>query len=197
MIGQALLVNEDVRSWVHALLLAAVSATWTSFEAVTSDAWELVLNSRPSILAKNVFRQLDQSDPNDRVTQKQIGLGILAKYDFNVRDKLGTILRTKFDFTSVTTIRRAYSSVFGKLEELEAALAEPELSTLEATRHLVVHRGGLVDAEYKRRSKSSLALGTALPLDAATVSSWANAVIDSSCKLLVFLDDWLVQNPDR
>ncbi len=193
----SLLQNEDVRSSVRALLLAAASATWTSFESVAADAWEVVLNSRPTYLAQNMFRHIDHGDPNEEVTQKQIGLGVLARYDFNVRDKLGSILRSKFAFTSVTAIRKAYSSAFGKPAGLETALARPELSVIEATRHLIVHRGGLVDEEYKHRTKSTLPVGTPLPLTGSTISCWTNAVIDSGCELLVFLDDWLLRNPDH
>ena len=36
----------------------------------------------------------------------RMAVSLLAKYGFDLRKKLGTVLRTKFDFTSVAGIRQ-------------------------------------------------------------------------------------------
>ena len=105
------------------------------------------------------------------------------------------LLAPKFDFTSVSGIGTAYEAAFCRSPELSELLAVPELSHLEATRHLVVHRAGLVDEEYIRRTRESVLVGTQLLLTGARVSELSNAAVAAGVRLLQFIDGWLIQNP--
>jgi hypothetical protein len=62
-------------------------------------------------------------------------VGLLAKHDFDLRGKIGTILAEKYDFTGVEGMRQAYSAAFGKRATIEAAFSSDRLLELEAVRH--------------------------------------------------------------
>jgi hypothetical protein len=123
-----------------------------------------------------------------------VPVSLLAKYGFNLRKKLGTVLRTKFDFTSVAGIRQAYKAAFADHETLARILVDPKLMHLEATRHLIVHRGGLVDEEFIRRTGSTFPIGQAIPLDEEEIASLLDAMKTAGCGLLAFVDECLTKS---
>ena len=77
---------------------------------------------------------------------------------------------------------------------MDQALADPTLGILEATRHLIVHRAGLVDEEYQRRTGESTAIGHHLALNGARFSELGNSAVAAGCKLLRAVDNWLLAN---
>ena len=192
-----LIEHHDLEGPARALLYAACSSAWSSLECAAKDAWIAALNSRPFQLAQPALTKLPDEPAIDGLTGKQVSVGLLARHGFDLRNSLGTLLSPKFDFTSVSGIRTAYEAAFGRSSELNKLLSVPELSHLEATRHLVVHRAGLVDEEYIRRTGDSVAIGAQLPLAGARVSELANAAVTAGARLLQIVDTWLIQNPPR
>lgn len=61
---------------------------------------------------------------------------------------MGTILASRFDFTSVDDMRKAYASAFAGAREIEWLAAEQQLTVLEASQNLIVHRGGVVEENF-------------------------------------------------
>jgi hypothetical protein len=177
-----------VRSAVRSLLLAVVSASWTVFETLLTDMWVAVLNCHPVPLAQRALEAPSFAGPDEVLSAKQVSVGLLAKYSFDLRNCLGDILKSKFDFTSVSGIHKAYKTILGDSEELRKATGTIELKELEAVRHLIVHRAGIVDEEYRKRTNSPLSSGTALPIDGITASRWASAGISSGCNMVRLVD---------
>jgi len=190
-----LLEHHQLDAPARALLFAAVALAWASFECAAKDAWIAALNSRPLQLAQSAFGSLPEGASAEGISGRQIGVGLLARYGFDLRDKLGTLLAPKFDFTSVSGIRGAYSAAFGKQADHEIALTDPPLGLLEATRHLIVHRAGLVDEEYHRRTGDATPIGQVLQLNGFVVSNLANVGVSAGCKLLHAVDRWLTSHP--
>lgn len=189
-----LLELPDVNCSAIALLFACVSYAWATFECVAKDAWIAAVNSRPIQLGHPALIGLRDERAEEGLSGKHISIGMLARHGFDLRDKLGTLAAGKFDFTSVSGIRAAYSAAFGKRTELEEPLANPNLAVLEATRHVVVHRAGLVDEEYLRRTVDGTPVGKQLPLDGGRVSALANSGVSAACGLLCAVDLWLQSN---
>ena len=187
----------ELQGPTRALLYAAVTSAWASFECAAKDAWIEALNLRPSELAQPAFSNLPTDSSGDGISGKQIGVGLLARHGFDLRDKLGTLLAPKFDFTSISGIRVAYFAAFGHQVAIEKALSNTTLGALEATRHLVVHRAGLVDEEYQRRTGDTTVVGKELQLNGRRITELVNPAIFAGCELLRALDAWLVANPPR
>ncbi len=186
--------DRRVRVALEALLYNAVTSAWTTVEIVAKDTWTTVVDARPFQLAQRVL----QASP-DNVTEgwssKNITFGLLAKYGFDVRSSLGKILAPRFDFTGVKGIRTAYIAAFNKTKELEQIFANSTIKDLEATRHLIVHRGGVADDTFRKRTNSSVAAGEKMVIDAKTASELINAAIGVCCGILELADTWLEANP--
>jgi hypothetical protein len=105
---------------------------------------------------------------------------------------LGTVLASKFDFTSASGINEAFMVAFNRDPGLEKILATQGLQRLEAARHLVVHRGGQVDADYLRRTGKSVQLGHQLDITANELGEHARSIRDAGTELLRYVDNWLL-----
>jgi hypothetical protein len=161
-----------LRTSMQVLYSAAISASWTALECLAADLWVASLNESPLPLAQTAITSLDQQEPGE-LTSKQIPVGLAARYGFDLRRCLGTLLKPKFDFTSVSGIQRAYR-VFGTTDDyLTKAFAGSLLGELEATRHLIVHRASVVDADYKKRTDSPLPLGSRLTFTEEKAAAFA------------------------
>jgi hypothetical protein len=190
-----LVENRDFEASARALLYSGCWSAWSLLECAAKDAWIAALNMRSLQLGQSTLSNLPDGPPIDGLSGRQVSIGLLARCRFDLRGKLGTLLAPKFDFTSVQGIRTAYETSFGGDLAVNELLSVGKLSHLEATRHLLVHRAGLVDDEYVRRTGDSVSVGTLLVLTGAQVSELANSAVAAGVKLLQCVDSWLVDNP--
>jgi hypothetical protein len=188
--------GEMLKTSMDVLYRAGVSGSWTAFECVATDLWVTALNEEPTSLAQTAISSIEGQEPNE-LTSKQIPVGLAARYGFDLRRCLGTLLRSKFDFTSVSGIQKAYKVFLPNDEFIEKLLAQPELSELEATRHLIVHRASKVDEEYQRRSHSKLAIGSVLTFTREQAVRFSYLSSHSGIGLLAFVNDWLVKKKPK
>jgi hypothetical protein len=187
-----LLKDESAANALRSLTLARVAFAWTAFECMAADMWEVAVNEKAIELGHPTFQHLPQdSAGNEGITARNVAVGILARYGFDLRNALGTVLRPKFDFTSVVGIQEGYEAAFGKVPRLVEILGDKELIRLEVTRHVIVHRAGIVDLEYVRRIHSSLCQGQHIPVDDDSVISMLVSMMGSACDLIEFVDDRL------
>jgi hypothetical protein len=190
-----LLERTEVADAARALLFAGITTGWAAFESAAKDIWTVALNSSPNALGQPALAKMPiEKESDGLISAKQISIGLLARHSFDLRGKLGSLLAEKFDFTGVSGIRTAYVSAFGKIAPFDTIFDDPNLATLEATRHLIVHRAGFVDEEYKRRTKDSTSIGNQIHLDGERVCELVNSSIAVHCKLIKHVDDWLIKN---
>jgi hypothetical protein len=188
----SLLSDKKATEALRSLKLARLVLGWTAFECLSRDAWEAALNESPAGLAQQTVRGLpSEEDSESGLTRKQVPVAFLSKFGFDLRKRMGTVLRSKFDFTSVSGMRQAYIAAFGDKKELSSIFAEPELMQLEAFRNLIVHRGGIVDEEYLKRSGATHEIGQPLSPDDEVITATLNAMKSSGCELLLFVDQTL------
>ena len=125
---------------------------------------------------------------DDGIRAKSVSVGLLARYGFDLRGSLGTVLKSKFDFTSVTGILKAYRAACGRVSEIEGTLSHPSLSRLEATRHLIVHRAGIIDEEFKKRTGITEKIGDPLVTSKNEIEMLLNTSIEAGSVLLESVD---------
>ena len=173
---------------------AMVSGCWTAFECAVADCWVAVLNQSPVPLAQHAMSSLSNQSDISEISSKQIPVGLAARYNFDLRSCLGTILRPKFDFTSVSGMKNAFNAAFKgdkKMEELQDILSNPVLRELEVSRNLIVHRAGVIDEEYNRQLSKDLPIGQPLDLPTSKVSEFAEQSSLAAAAVLILVDEWL------
>lgn len=186
-LSSTVLMREQVRPVTQALLYGATVLGWTMFETLCADLWILSVNEQPKKVATHALAA--EGDNPEGFAKKSIELGLVIKNGFDLRSCMGTLLQSKFDFSGVDGIRRAYK-VFEKapLDALDGR----DIAELEATRHLIVHRGGIVDQRFLNRTGRSLIVGSELVLDGAEFARLTNAAISAGCAFIRFIDQWLL-----
>jgi len=151
----------------------------------------------------------ERSQPSKQDEGKMIAIKAIrdaTKGSFNLAGKMGDLLRRKQDFTSVPSIREAYSLAFchkkpkkklrGVRDAVETALAASAIDALAAVRHVIIHKAGKVDADYKKHygklpTSLRVQVGSQLPLDGEIVKNLTDPVFACSIKLFTAIDTWL------
>lgn len=191
---------------LQASMMSYLTTGWTIIETMTSDLWEAALNAHPASLAnlngspkRLKGGQVNKSAPQAGTEPKSIRLDAVSRYDFDVANKMGTILRSKFEFSSLDGIREAYACAFDKNSaQIDRALTDKSLDALSAIRNVIVHRDACADAEYVQKTKflSTLpkaSVGQHLLLDGEIVVRLLKPSISAANQLFIAVDDWLVK----
>lgn len=206
------IIGKDAHSagMLQASMMSYVTTGWTIIETMSGDLWEGALNAHPLSLANLTGspkrlkgRQINKSSTQAPKESKIISLDDISRYEFNVANKMGTILRTKFDFASLAGIREAYSSAFNERSaQIDTALADESLDALSTVRNLIVHRDGQADAEYVKKTKflksiPTVEIGQHLFLPGDVVVGLLKPAISAANRLLIAVDEWLAKATQR
>ncbi len=183
---------------VRSLLAFTSVATWTAVESLAKDLWISCVNLRLDPLAKNALRV--QGGGTGEGDSKSIKAVWLAKYGFDLRDRMGTLLvedENKFQFDSPKLIRKSYVAAFGQSPETEGLWQEIgyDLGLLNLTRNLVAHRAGIVDQKFVDQTRLAIPVGEYVPLNAENVANFLTVATQAACELLAFVDVWFASNP--
>lgn len=177
------------RLGLQSMLMSAIVQTWGAFEAFAADALVAALNHRPS-LGEGAMSQKNA----DGTAGKQVPIGILQRYKFDVSNRMGTIVRElkKFDFTSLNGISLAYKTTFGDTVKasFDGSPDHNQMWLLESLRHVIVHNGGVVDPMFisrvkKRSEYSHLPVGYPLQFECAGVANLMNTCVRFTTALAV------------
>jgi hypothetical protein len=98
--------------------------------------------------------------------------------------------KTKFDFTSVSGAKKAFEAAFPKSPSIRSVFDEPLLAELEATRNVIVHRAGLMDETFARRTGAAH-VNAPLSVDTTAIERLASSVCDGGIRLLREVDNSL------
>jgi hypothetical protein len=188
--------SAEYQAYVKVQRQATTALAWTAFESASCDAWVTALNAAPRVFGMRALKKeaAEEGTEVEGLTQKTIEFGLLAKYDFDLRHCLGTVLQPKFNLSTLENIERAYLVAFAPASELQPIFGSRDLKRLEASRHNIVHRAGIVDDRFLRRAKAlnvECTLNAELQLDHELVATLVNAGIAAGCDLLQFVDDRL------
>lgn len=186
-----LLINNvaEVRNSYKNLSLNALINVWTIYEAISKDLWIYLVNKYPHKFISNINKI---SNPNDsQFSFKSISINDLEKYQFDVSKCMGTILSSKYDFTSSNGINKAFSTVLG-LKKEKQLITNKYLFQLENIRHLIVHNGGIIDENFVKKTKYSKSeINTEIYLEKEEIEIMINSCIDSFIEILSKIDEKL------
>jgi hypothetical protein len=180
---------------VEALLSSFLIGSWSAYETMAGDLWEAALNAHPEGL-------VELNGERGKKKPSQVPLSQLLKYRFDIRGKMGSILRDQFVFGSLAEIRNAYLAAFDKRSArlVETAISDDSLDALHIVRNLLVHRAGVVDEEYLKLFISFKNIPIAeiderIVLDGEAVVGLVNPVVQKGLSLIRAVDTWLQWKP--
>lgn len=185
----------NLRPALQTLVYSCLAYGWAAFESAVKEAWAVALNCRPTQLAARALQAVPGEDAE--LSSKSLPVGLLARHGFNLTSCMGTLLAPKFDFTGVSGLQKAYGAAFGNVQSIKDALMDPKLADAEATRHLIVHRAGRVDAEFRKRTGSKLPDGARLSLDLKDLGAMVTSIIQSGSALIRAVDQELLRPSER
>ena len=152
----------QISTWFRRLDYAIITSTLTAFEVFVADLWCHVVNSHPDILVQNLLKAFDKDELPESITSRNIPLSVVAKYGYNLTNHMGDAVKSKFDFSSVPGICKAYSATFPNYKIIREMFDHSELSKLCLMRNVIVHRAGIIDEVYKSKSDSKQNIGEEL-----------------------------------
>ncbi len=182
---------EMFRSAAEELLREGLVLAWSAFEVLASDLFALVLNSRPGLV-----RNLNSDENAKRLFgMKALPLELLEEKAFDVSRAMGDLVLSQHAVDNVPSMKAAYFALCPDDQSLREKLGQRELFFLNQKRNLIVHRRGIVDAEYKRRVQDETPLGDKLRVAASEVETTISLVRDSGVALLESSARVMAANP--
>jgi hypothetical protein len=176
---------------VEAAFAAMAMNAYATLETLAADLWIAAVN-RDHKLAVNW---------QEKNSEKQVLVSVLAGYGFDVSSNMGTVLHEtrRVSFESWGEVKKAYTHAFkGELDD--AFEPQRPIYLAEKTRHLFAHRGGMVDRKFRDEMKgfpeySSLVVGERLRLTGPVVRDHVDACVKCGVALLQSVDTWAASRP--
>ena len=197
----------QIESGFEAIFPAMLVATWSSFESLVGDLWVRCLNLRPRLglvaLDANVSPGDDEQIAYDKLRKSlNITVNLLKRWDYNLRNRMGEVLRDQWNFSSREKSRNAWYKVFGDSKtHLKKILDDKPLQWTNALRNAIVHNGGVADADFVRQVRQHptfkrITEGSAILLGGSVVAPLFEATAKRGSELIEFADDWLKNNKE-
>jgi hypothetical protein len=188
--------KRGVTDGMDAVMRAMVVFAWTTFESLCEDLLERAIDMRPNTFA--VFR----GRPGRRAMPIWEGTNLKGKTNA-FSDVKGPKTRNQLTYRSVKAIRDSYWLAFHThYQQINKIIIHRSIDTLFAVRNVLVHRGGKVDRHFLSRVSglplfASAREGTPLCIDFAMVKSIIKPVFGRAIGLIVAVNRWVMQHPDR
>lgn len=175
---------------LNSVMNTSICSSWTAFECLAGDLWETALNQEPRVLATAILSNNGSGSEVTGIKGKSIEVSLLNKYNYEIQDKMGTILREKYNFSNAEDVKEAYNQAF-KFDKSKLNFLS-DLHELAQCRHLILHRAGIIDKKFSQKVKSTQPIGNYLEMYPSKVVSMNELVIDRGSQLLKIIDNWFV-----
>jgi hypothetical protein len=154
--------------------------TWSAVEVLARDAFVYLLDGRPA------YANLLLSDASNKkhFSADRIEWQTLASYGYDLSSNLGTYLISKGDLKNVPAIKSVFGALFPNADDLRRALSDRCLWDLNQQRHLIVHKGGVVDQPYLAATGANLTLGDSLTVGPDEVEAKLEAALCMGTELI-------------
>jgi hypothetical protein len=174
------LEREDLARAASELLRQGAVAVWGSLEVLAQDIFVALLNSNPTtaveLLTHERTKQLFQL--------KAIPLETLSTYDFDLSGSFGDILIRYRNVDTIPVMKAVFGVLLWKSEDLRTTLDNKDLWILNQRRHLIVHRRGIVDAEYLSKTGEAFALGSELVISPDDLERYLSLTSEAGLQLI-------------
>ncbi|NOT19474.1 MAG: hypothetical protein HOP24_04250 [Sideroxydans sp.] len=179
-----------IQSVAREILLQGTVATWSALEMLVSDELTLLLDNRPDLVAKLL------SDPiaKRKFELPKLNVDDLALRGFDLSKQMGHLLFEERDLSSLPTLKCACEALIDAAS-LREKLAAPSAWHLNQNRHLIVHRRGIVDEEYLRKTGAKLSVGDQLVVSPDAFEELLLHALSIGSEFLAGLVSLVMSNP--
>jgi len=175
-----MLFDRELALAMNEILRQGVVLVWGALEVLAQDLFVLLLNVNPKLVS-----DLIADDNTRRLSQlKAIPLETVAMYDYELSHKMGDILARSYKVDDGASMRTVFGVLFKGDERLQVALGERGLWMLNQLRHIIVHRRGIVDAEYIAKTGDGVELGTEIQIKPDDLERYFEFVTDAGIGML-------------
>ncbi len=161
------------------LIIQGYLQAWSSFEVFVRDYIELYINKHPekciNIINSDVLKK--------RVDLKKISYEFLSVNDFNISDKLGSLVVDTYDCSDLLVAKEIIKKV-NENEETSDVLDSNELWQFFQTRHLLIHKRGIVDQAYIDKTGLDTAVGERISIRPTKLKYTLDIIIKTVCKIV-------------
>ena len=172
--------NPEVVEASAELLRQGAVLIWGALETLARDIFESTINAKP-LLAKRV---LDSPECRKLFQIKAIDFDTLAKFNFDVSGRIGSILVQLHDLSNLPAIKVIFGALSPSSSKLRSALSSKNLWILNQRRHLIVHNRSIVDQRYIENTGERLRLGQKLLLEPKDLLGYISLVQEVGAEIL-------------
>ena len=158
--------NGEFSESSNELLRQIVVMTWGAFEILFNDLVRYMLNTMVDLSS----RLFEEKQYKDLILSKSALPEALRQHGFDLSKVMGDLFCDAANLDSLPQMRRTAELIFSD-PQLNVALKDEQLWTLAQRRHLIVHRRGIVDANYLAKTSGITELGGRLTFTASEVEA--------------------------
>ncbi len=182
------LMSDDVVRTSEELLLQSLVGVWGAFEVFASSFATAALNDRPEWVGRIL-----RSEIGKRIFPKSgVAVEALERFGFNVASSMGYVLLEGKRLDSLSSLADLICSLVED-DDVQQCFKGPDLWLLNQRRHLVVHRRGVIDHDYLKKTGEKADVGQRLAL----VSVDLERHVETVCKTAIAILDAYERAADR
>ena len=166
-----LLDNESLASAANELLHQALISTWSIFENFASTFIRCWINANPM----DARKVLMSPDLQKFLGRQTVDIADLYEHGLDLSQSMGDVLFKGKRLDNLPVIRATMEALF-ESADIRSSLGD-DLWSLNQRRHLIVHRRGIVDQEFREKTGSQLNVGERLLTSADDVEMALKAVV--------------------
>lgn len=151
------------------LLIQSLTSTWSTFEHFASRFVTEWINWHPN----QAGAVLSAPELKAYFGKQTVGLDVIGEHGFDLSQSMGSVIFRDKRLDNLSVLRAILEELFHS-EAIRAALGS-DLWMLNQRRHLFVHKRGLVDADYLKRTGDSVPVKTRLAISSKDVERYLYA----------------------
>lgn len=182
------LQSSDISEAASELLVQTLVSTWAVFESSVRKFIVAWLNANP----QSANPVVEAPDLKSYFGKQVVDISVIGEHAFDLTRSMGEILFRERRLDNLGVIRSILEAIFSD-PDTRSALGD-DMWMLNQRRHLFVHKRGIVDAEYLKRTGDKVSLGQLLRVTSEDVELYLRAVGRAVAAIAVASDKGGVAN---
>jgi hypothetical protein len=173
-------IADAFRDGIEELLREGLVLAWSALEVLVTDLVREVLNRKPECVEKIM------ADPVCRrwFDLRAVPITLLQDHSFNLATSMGDVVLDQRRLDGFPAMKAILTALFADEHDIATVLRNDGLHVLSQRRNIIVHRRGVVDAEFMRKVPAAGPVGSRIRTSAADVDAALILVRDVGAVLI-------------